>query len=105
MLMGLVAEVPCSQNSSQGEVLSVYSPFGMNKLYPKAIHQQWTKPTMKALILNSGLGFRMGVLTSKHPKSMMEVSSSETILSLHLNQLGIKNVVMTTGLFNGVVDW
>ena len=30
---------------------------------------------MKALILNSGLGRRMGVLTSEHPKCMTEVSA------------------------------
>ena len=42
---------------------------------------------MKALILNSGLGSRMGVLTSEHPKCMTEVSPKETILSRQLNQL------------------
>ena len=36
---------------------------------------------MKALILNSGLGSRMGVLTSEHPKCMTEISPKETILS------------------------
>ena len=62
---------------------------------------------MKALILNSGLGSRMGVLTSEHPKCMTEVSPSETILSRQLNQLvdaGIEDVVMTTGLFDGVLE-
>ncbi len=62
---------------------------------------------MKALILNSGLGSRMGVLTSEHPKCMTEVSPSETILSRQLNQLvdaGIGDVVMTTGLFDGVLE-
>lgn len=62
---------------------------------------------MKALILNAGLGSRMGVLTSEHPKCMTEVSPSETILSRQLNQLvdaGIEDVVMTTGLFNGVLE-
>ncbi len=28
---------------------------------------------MKALILNSGMGSRMGVLTSEHPKCMTEI--------------------------------
>ena len=57
---------------------------------------------MKALILNSGLGSRMGVLTSEHPKCMTEISPRETILSRQLRQLadaGIRDVVITTGLF------
>lgn len=61
---------------------------------------------MKALILNSGLGSRMGVLTSEHPKCMTEISSQETILSRQLkilSQAGVKEVVMTTGLFDGVL--
>lgn len=61
---------------------------------------------MKALILNSGMGSRMGVLTSEHPKCMTEVSATETILSRQLKQIedaGIKEVVMTTGLFDSVL--
>lgn len=61
---------------------------------------------MKALILNSGLGHRMGVLTSEHPKCMTEISSNETILSRQLNLLceaGVKEVVMTTGYFDAVL--
>lgn len=61
---------------------------------------------MKALILNSGMGSRMGVLTSEHPKCMTEVSSQDTILSRQLWQLakvGIEEVVMTTGLFDSVL--
>ena len=61
---------------------------------------------MKALILNSGLGSRMGVLTSEHPKCMTEVSSRETILSRQLQLIasaGISEVVMTTGLFDTVL--
>ena len=48
----------------------------------------------------------MGVLTSEHPKCMTEVSSRETILSRQLRQLaeaGIREVVMTTGLFDSVL--
>ena len=58
---------------------------------------------MKALILNSGLGSRMGVLTSEHPKCMTEISPRETILSRQLRQLseaGIREAVITTGLFS-----
>ena len=61
---------------------------------------------MKALILNSGLGRRMGALTSEHPKCMTEVSATETILSRQLKmiaQSGIKEVVMTTGYFDKIL--
>ena len=61
---------------------------------------------MKALILNSGLGSRMGVLTSEHPKCMTEISPRETILSRQLTLLsraGVGEVVMTTGLFDSVL--
>ena len=55
---------------------------------------------MKALILNSGLGSRMGVLTKEHPKCMTEIAPGETIVSRQLRLLseaGIREVVMTTG--------
>ena len=58
---------------------------------------------MKALILNSGLGSRMGVLTSEHPKCMTNISQRETILSRQLNQLvsiGVNQVVITTGYYD-----
>ena len=61
---------------------------------------------MKALILNSGLGSRMGVLTSEHPKCMTEISSHETILSRQLTMLseaGIDDVVITTGYYDAVL--
>ena len=61
---------------------------------------------MKALILNSGLGSRMGVLTSEHPKCMTEISSHETILSRQLRQIaeaGIEEVIITTGYYDGVL--
>ena len=61
---------------------------------------------MKALILNSGLGSRMGVLTSEHPKCMTEISAQETILSRQLKLVadaGIEEVVMTTGHHDGVL--
>ena len=62
---------------------------------------------MKALILNSGLGTRMGVLTSEHPKCMTEISPRETILSRQLRQVaeaGIPEAVITTGLFADVLE-
>lgn len=61
---------------------------------------------MKALILNSGLGSRMGVLTSEHPKCMTELNSHETILSRQLKLIsdaGITEVVITTGYFDSVL--
>lgn len=57
---------------------------------------------MKALILNSGVGKRMGEITKQHPKCMTEISSEDTILSRQLKQLsenGINDVIMTTGPF------
>lgn len=61
---------------------------------------------MKALILNSGLGSRMGVLTSEHPKCMTEVSTHETILSRQLKQIsdvGIDEVIITTGYYDSIL--
>ena len=62
---------------------------------------------MKALILNSGLGHRMGELTVEHPKCMTEISNSYTILSHQLRQIvsaGISEVVMTTGYYDKVLE-
>ena len=61
---------------------------------------------MKALILNSGLGQRMGVITNEHPKCMTEISPKNTILSRQLRQLvsfGVEEVVMTTGYYDKVL--
>lgn len=61
---------------------------------------------MKALILNSGLGRRMGLLTTEHPKCMTMISVTDTILSRQLRLIanaGIKEVVMTTGYFDTVL--
>ena len=61
---------------------------------------------MKALILNSGMGTRMGILTAEQPKCMTEISSRETILSRQLQSLadaGVDEVVITTGAFADVL--
>lgn len=61
---------------------------------------------MKALILNSGLGSRMGVITNEHPKCMTEISIKNTILSRQLRMLasfGVEEVVMTTGYYDKVL--
>ena len=55
---------------------------------------------MRALILNSGTGSRMGDLTATHPKCMTEIGGGETILSRQLKLLadaGVREVVITTG--------
>ncbi len=61
---------------------------------------------MKALILNSGMGTRMGVLSSEHPKCMTEIGPSETILSRQLRQLveiGVSDIIITTGYFDNIL--
>ena len=57
---------------------------------------------MKAVILNSGIGKRMGKITSESPKCMSELGDRDTILSRQLKILkiaGIEEVVITTGPF------
>ncbi len=61
---------------------------------------------MQVIILNSGLGTRMGSLTSEHPKCMTVISATETILSRQLKMIadaGISEVIMTTGAFDSVL--
>ena len=61
---------------------------------------------MRALILNSGLGHRMGDITKTHPKCMTEISPADTILSRPLKLIvasGITEVVMTTGYFDKIL--
>lgn len=61
---------------------------------------------MKALILNSGMGTRMGVLTDNSPKCMTEISVGETILSRQLKALvevGVDEVVITTGYYDDIL--
>lgn len=58
---------------------------------------------MKALILNSGTGSRMGDLTKNNPKCMTELSTNETIISRQLRQLskiGIEEIIITTGKYD-----
>ena len=57
---------------------------------------------MKALILNSGLGSRMGEASAERPKCLTPLPDGETILSRQLKQLaaeGIAHAVITTGPF------
>lgn len=57
---------------------------------------------MKALILNSGVGHRMGDLTKTKPKCMTDIGGGYTILSRQLTllaQAGVRDAVITTGPF------
>ncbi len=61
---------------------------------------------MKALILNSGIGKRMGALVSDHPKCMTRISPTETIISRQLRQIadvGIEEAIITTGPFHDLL--
>lgn len=61
---------------------------------------------MRALILNSGVGKRMGAITNEHPKCMTETGEKETILSRQLKQLqrcGIAEIIITTGPFDQIL--
>lgn len=62
---------------------------------------------MKVLILNSGMGTRMGVLTKEHPKCMTDLTDNDSILSRQLKMvadMGLKEVVITTGYFDKVLE-
>ena len=57
---------------------------------------------MKALILNSGIGRRMGEAATNHPKCMTPLGDGDTIVSRQLRMLrlsGIREIVMTVGPF------
>ena len=57
---------------------------------------------MKAVILNSGNGKRMGTLTSNKPKCLLDVGNDEAILGRQLCRFfdaGINEFVITTGMF------
>ncbi len=62
---------------------------------------------MKVLILNSGLGKRMGRYTENSPKCMVRLDGEETILARQLRLLeaaGIREVVMTTGPYKELLE-
>ncbi len=61
---------------------------------------------MKALLLNSGVGIRMGNLTKHSPKCMCVIGAGYTILSRQLYQIaeaGIREAVITVGPFAGML--
>ncbi len=62
---------------------------------------------MIALLLNSGLGSRMGDATREHPKCMTPINDRETILSWQLKlleQAGVTEAVVTTGHLADVLE-
>jgi choline kinase len=62
---------------------------------------------MKAVILNSGTGSRMGHLTESRPKCLVEIREDETILSRQIRQIlgfGIRDFVITTGQYTGMIQ-
>ena len=62
---------------------------------------------MKALILNSGLGSRMGRITEHSPKCLTKLTDEDTILSRQLRLLsyeGISDVIVTTGYYDKEIE-
>lgn len=62
---------------------------------------------MKALLLNSGQGSRMGELTQDKPKCMCPIGNGYSIISWQLELLrkhGINNIVITTGPFAELLE-
>ncbi len=62
---------------------------------------------MKAVILNSGTGSRMGSLTDNNPKCMVNLGGEMTILSHQIASLkacGIDEFLITTGPFPGMIS-
>ena len=55
---------------------------------------------LKALIFNSGVGSRLGFLTERNPKCMVELPGGETIFHRQLrilSSVGVRDFVVTTG--------
>ena len=62
---------------------------------------------MIALLLNSGLGSRMGDETKEHPKCLTQISETETIISWQvkcLERIGITEAVVTTGHLSDMLE-
>ena len=62
---------------------------------------------MIALLLNSGLGSRMGDETKEHPKCMTKITDKETIISWQvklLERVGITEAVVTTGHLSDMLE-
>ena len=62
---------------------------------------------MIALLLNSGLGTRMGDETREHPKCMCDIGGGESIISWQLKlleRIGIREAVVTTGHLSDMLE-
>ena len=58
---------------------------------------------MKAVILAAGKSSRIGYLTEKIPKSMLELNETHTLLSFNFMQLsnsGVDSVILVTGFYS-----
>lgn len=61
---------------------------------------------MKCIILNSGMGTRLGDLTANNPKSLVYLSENETILSKAINILSkfdFDEFIITTGYLDNIL--
>ncbi|OYP37145.1 hypothetical protein CG709_05855 [Lachnotalea glycerini] len=55
---------------------------------------------MKAVILNSGIGSRLGKYTEHNPKCMVEIRDNQTIIEYQIDMLirnGITDIIISTG--------
>ena len=61
---------------------------------------------MKVILLNSGMGTRLGDLTKNNPKSMVKINENETIFSRAitiLSKFDINEFIITTGYLNNIL--
>ena len=61
---------------------------------------------MKVILLNSGMGTRLGDLTKNNPKSMVKINENETIFSRAisiLSKFDINEFIITTGYLNDIL--
>lgn len=57
---------------------------------------------MKVIILNAGIGKRLGALTKSKPKCLVKITDNDTILDYQLKNFlkcNLKNIIMLTGPF------
>lgn len=57
---------------------------------------------MKVILLNAGMGKRLGYLTQNNPKCLVKINEKETILDYQLKKIiksNLKDIIITTGPF------
>ncbi len=57
---------------------------------------------MKVILLNAGMGKRLGYLTKNNPKCLVKINDKDTILDYQLKKIvksNLKNIIMPTGPF------